>query len=150
MNRLLHAPIMEPSAQAAYSPFRWTAIAFLGFLFLLCLPAFPQTEWKDITYAIPGSQVWGLLSPTSQVLRVTDRGLDLSDKRLAQGTNYEYKVVAIGMDGRPRHESNIAEATPRKVVVLVRGFGPSNANYWAAMTTFLTNDHFEVWDATSH
>ena len=146
MNRLLNAPVTRLFTRTSCPPFRWTA-AFLGF-FLLCQSASSQTEWKDITYAIPGSQDWGLLSPTNQVLKVMDKGLDLPEGYLAQGTNYEYKVVAIGMDGRPRHESNIAEATPRKVVVLVRGYGDDDPDYWQRMKDSLTENEFEVLDPT--
>ncbi|MEK7677092.1 MAG: choice-of-anchor X domain-containing protein, partial [Verrucomicrobiota bacterium] len=115
-----------------------------GFVVMvLCCQLARAGDWKDITsWLCPGQS-----EIPKAVTTTIDYGKDLPDGRLIQGTNYEYMVVAVG--NNYSQESNTATNTPRKVVVLVRGYGDPNPNYWAAMSNHLAGDHFEVWDATS-
>lgn len=114
-----------------------TGVVFL--LTSLCAEA--DTGWTDITESLCGGE---LIS--KDVTSITDHGTDLPDEHLTQGTTYEYKLQAIGPGFFT--ESNTATGTPTKVVVLVRGYGPDNINYWASMKQDLEDDGFEVWDPT--
>lgn len=110
------------------------------------LPAFAYTshagtEWTEITRSLCGSDV---ISKFTQDIR--DYGRDLPEGRLAQGTTYEYKLQVVGEDFTLG--SNVASGIPRKVVVLVRGYGAADPNYWSAMRNMLEDDEFDVWDPT--
>lgn len=107
---------------------------------LLSISGDAQTNWVDITSSLcHGSDL------ISKDVRTTiDYGEDLAGGTLSQGTAYVYKVVAVGPNFTD--ESNEAESIPRRVVMLVRGYGPANQHYWDEMRGFLEADGFEVWD----
>lgn len=102
-----------------------------------------EEGWEDITaWVSKGHSVI-----PRRFNRIVDEGRDLEDGALRQGAAYLYKVKRL-MQGAEA-ESNTATGIPRRVVVLVRGYGPANADYWKVMAGHLRNDGNDVWDASS-